>query len=152
MSSWPSPDPTHDVNEYPPSENWTASFYDPEFYNPNPAQPSQPSHKPMEAAAVGAAGQAASGIGSSWISGGFGLANTLIDAHNKDAINRRNIDFQTSQLDFAKQRWNTEYSTARSLGLASPVQIANPLAGGFYHLQGRSFTPSSRSDLSNIWN
>jgi len=106
----------------------------------------------MEEAAAGAAVQAASGTGSSLISGVFNLGSSLIDAHNKDAINKRNIDFQQQQLDFAKQRWNTEYTTARSMGLVHPSQIANPLAGGFYHLQGRSFTPSSRSDLSNIWN
>lgn len=109
----------------------------------SPYSSSSPS---MSGSSLGAAGISAAGQASSSAIGGlFNLGSSLINAHNADAINRRTLDWQ-------KEKWNQSWQAARDLGLNNPSQLSNPLNGGFYSLQGRTFAPSSRSDQHNIWN
>lgn len=107
--------------------------------------------KRMESLIAGAVGTGGNVL-SSLVSGGFNLGSSFVHSSAQRDIANNKLEFANKQLDWDKQQWNTEWKTARSLGLSHPGQLANPLSGGFYSLQGRTFAPSSRSSARNVWN
>jgi len=116
--------------------------------SPSAEKSSRSPHMDLAAAAIGSGGN----VLSSLVSGGFNLGSSFVHSSAQRDIATQKLGFANKQLDWQKQQWDTEWKTARDLGLSHPSQVGNPLSGGFYSLQGRTFAPSSRSTTRNIWN